>query len=126
MTFKEYILRPGKQEDMLTMSVGYDYLSKKSENYDGLIQFLEDIQPNKLERDYLLTYLATALFGNLLELFTILIVLQLIHIYLVTNFTSKTLRRNKFMKELQKYLDIKMIRFENSITNGIENLVLKK
>ncbi len=69
---KDHIFRPGKQEDMVTLSVGYKYSSEKSENYDGLLQFLEDIQPNKLERDYLLTYLSTALFGNSLELFTIL------------------------------------------------------
>ncbi len=69
---KDHSFRPGKQEDMLTMSVGYSYLPEKSENYDSLLQFLEDIQPKKLERDYLLTYLSTALFGNSLELFTIL------------------------------------------------------
>ncbi len=69
---KEHIFRSGKQEDMLTMSVGYAFSAEKSENYNSLIQFLEDIQPNKKERDYLLTYLSTALFGNSLELFTIL------------------------------------------------------
>ena len=69
---KEHIFRAGKQEDMITLSVGYSFASEKSENYDSLLQFLEDIQPNKLERDYLLTYLSTALFGNSLELFTIL------------------------------------------------------
>ena len=69
---KEHVFRPGKQEDMLTMSVGYNFTPEKSTNYASLIQFLEDIQPNKLERDYLLTYLSTALFGNSLELFTIL------------------------------------------------------
>ena len=69
---KTHIFRPGKQEDMLTMSVRYNYSSEKSENYDSLVQFLQDIQPDKKERDYLLTYLSTALFGNSLELFTIL------------------------------------------------------
>ncbi|ATZ80544.1 hypothetical protein BMW23_0496 [Bodo saltans virus] len=40
-------------------------------NYD-ILQFLEDIQPNKEEREYMLTYLSIGLFGNQLELFTIL------------------------------------------------------
>ena len=69
---KTHTFRDGKQNDMITMTVGYLYSPEKSKNYEGLVQFLEDIQPNKLERDYLLTYLSTALFGNSLELFTIL------------------------------------------------------
>ena len=69
---KTHDFRDGKQEDMITLSVGYNYSKDKSEAYPSLLQFLEDIQPNKKERDYLLTYLSTALFGNSLELFTIL------------------------------------------------------
>ena len=38
----------------------------------NLMKFLEDILPNKEERDYLLTYLSIGLIGNQLELFTIL------------------------------------------------------
>ena len=40
--------------------------------YQELLNFLEDILPNKDERDYTLTYLSIGLVGNLLELFTIL------------------------------------------------------
>ena len=69
---KKHEFRAGVQEDMLTMSVGYKYSNEKSDSYASLIQFLEDIQPNKKERDYLLTFMSTALFGNSLELFTIL------------------------------------------------------
>ena len=69
---KTHEFRNGKQEDMITMSVGYPYSPDKSDNYENLLKFLEDIQPNQKERDYLLTYLSTALFGNSLELFTIL------------------------------------------------------
>ncbi len=69
---KEHTFTPGKQDDMVTMSTGYNFAPEKSENYDSLLQFLEDIQPNKVERDYLLTFLSTALFGNSLKLFTIL------------------------------------------------------
>ncbi len=69
---KTHVFRDGKQDDMCTMSVGYNYSEDKSENYNSLIQFLKDIQPDEKEREYLLTFLSTALFGNSLELFTIL------------------------------------------------------
>jgi P4 family phage/plasmid primase-like protien len=52
--------------------VGYDYSDKHTEKYEELLSFLQDIQPNKEERDYMLTYLSIGLVGNLLELFTIL------------------------------------------------------
>jgi P4 family phage/plasmid primase-like protien len=64
--------REGNPNDYITMSVGYDYVDKHTEKYKDLIKFLEDIQPNKNERDYMLTYLSIGLVGNLLELFTIL------------------------------------------------------
>ena len=64
--------RDGKPEDFITMSVEYDYQAHHTEKYNELLQFLEDIQPNKEERDYMLTYLSIGLVGNLLELFTIL------------------------------------------------------
>ncbi len=69
---KTHKFRDGKQDDMITMTVGYDYSNNKSKNYNSLIQFLKDIQPDEKEREYLLTFLSTALFGNSLELFTIL------------------------------------------------------
>ena len=40
--------------------------------YNELLKFLEDIQPNKEERDYMLTYLSYCIIGNMLDLFTIL------------------------------------------------------
>jgi P4 family phage/plasmid primase-like protien len=64
--------REGNPNDYITMTVGYDYVNKHTNKYNDLIKFLEDIQPNKLERDYMLTYLSIGLVGNLLELFTIL------------------------------------------------------
>ena len=69
---KTHAFRDGNQDDRITMSVGYDYSDKKSDAYTNLIQFLKDIQPDQKEREYLLTFLSTALFGNSLELFTIL------------------------------------------------------
>jgi P4 family phage/plasmid primase-like protien len=64
--------REGKPDDYITMSVGYNYDNKHTEKYNELLTFLNDIQPNKEERDYMLTYLSIGLVGNLLELFTIL------------------------------------------------------
>jgi P4 family phage/plasmid primase-like protien len=63
--------REGTQEDYISLSVGYDYSDKHTEKYNDLLKFLEDIQPNKEEREYMITYLSTGLIGNLLELFTI-------------------------------------------------------
>ena len=35
------------------MTCGYDYKSEPSEYYNDVVKFLEDIQPNKDEREYL-------------------------------------------------------------------------
>lgn len=55
------------------MSVGYEYRNDYSENYNDLLDFLEDIQPIKEERKELLNHLSTILYGNITELLTILI-----------------------------------------------------
>jgi len=65
--------RKGKKEDYITMTVGYDYVETPSKHYNNLIQFLEEIQPNKEERDYLLTFLSLPLFGENTQ--------ELIHIF---------------------------------------------
>lgn len=67
-----HTFREGRIDDYISMSTGYNYKSKYSVYHEKLLKFLEDIQPDKNERDYLLTYISTALFGNTLELFTIL------------------------------------------------------
>ena len=69
---KTYEFRDGKPDDMITMSTGYNYTPQYTEKYPDLMRFIEDIQPQKEEREYLLTYLSHSLFGNTLELFTIL------------------------------------------------------
>jgi P4 family phage/plasmid primase-like protien len=70
---RTHIFRDGKTDDYISMCTGFDYTNKHTIHYKKLLKFLEDIQPNKIERDYLLTYISTALFGNTLELFTVLI-----------------------------------------------------
>jgi P4 family phage/plasmid primase-like protien len=69
---RTFEFREGHPDDYITMSVGYEYQNHHTEKYEYLLKFLEDIQPNKEERDYMLTYLSIGLTGNLLELFTIL------------------------------------------------------
>jgi P4 family phage/plasmid primase-like protien len=69
---QNFEFREGKPTDYVTMTVGYDFQEQHTDKYNGLLQFLNDIQPNKEERDYMLTYLSIGLVGNLLELFTIL------------------------------------------------------
>jgi P4 family phage/plasmid primase-like protien len=69
---KELCFRDGKQSDHITMSVGYNYDEKHTKKYKDLQKFLNDIQPNKEEFDYAMTYLSIGLIGNMLELFTIL------------------------------------------------------
>jgi hypothetical protein len=69
---QKFEFRKGEPTDYITMTVGYDYQENHTEKYNDLLKFLEDIQPNKEERDYMLTYLSVGLVGNLLELFTIL------------------------------------------------------
>ena len=65
--------RDGKPEDYISMTTGYDFPLEYTEHKENVINFFEDIQPNKQERDYLLTYLSLALTGlNELELFSIL------------------------------------------------------
>ena len=64
-------------DDYISMSVKYNYIDEQSEEYnkeleDKLMIFLEEIQPNKAQRDYLLTYLSTCIIGlNLLQHFVI-------------------------------------------------------
>ena len=64
--------REGRPDDYISMTVGYDYNNQHTEKYNELLQFLEDIHPNKEERDFMITYLSIGLIGNQLELFTIL------------------------------------------------------
>jgi P4 family phage/plasmid primase-like protien len=69
---KNFEFREGTPDDFVTLSVGYDFSHEYSDKYHELLSFLEDIQPNKEERDYMITYLSIGLIGNMLELFTIL------------------------------------------------------
>ena len=74
----EMEFRKSKFDDYVSMSVNYDYISPNDDKYDikkeeRLIKFIEEIQPEKKQRDYLMTYLSTCLIGeNNLQHFVIL------------------------------------------------------
>ena len=76
---KNKCLRESIPEDYISMSGKYDYINEKSIEYDEekmnkLEIFLEEIQPDKDQREYLLTYLSTCIIGiNLLQHFVIFI-----------------------------------------------------
>jgi P4 family phage/plasmid primase-like protien len=69
---RTYEFRNGTPEDYITLSVGYDYSDKYTEKFPELLKFLNDIQPNPEEYEYMMTFLSIGLIGNVLELFTIL------------------------------------------------------
>ncbi len=70
---QKFEFRNGKYDDYISITCGYDYVAEESKYMDSLMKFLEDIQPDKQQLDYLLTLISTALTGkNIEELFTIL------------------------------------------------------
>lgn len=74
---KNKCFRQIKPDDYVSMTVRYNYIDKNSDKYDKtieekLLDFLEQIQPNESQRDYLLTYLSTCIIGiNLLQHFVV-------------------------------------------------------
>lgn len=64
--------RDGKMEDYICMTTGYSYNNNYSNKYEDLLKFLHDILPNESEYEYFMLYLSCALYGNTLELFSIL------------------------------------------------------
>jgi phage/plasmid-associated DNA primase len=58
------IFRDGIPDDLITLTVGYDYTSIKTEKYNNIIKFFEDIQPDHNDREYLLKFLSSCLNGE--------------------------------------------------------------
>jgi len=54
---KNFEFREGKINDNISMGVGYNYNPEYSTNKDKLMIFLNDIQPNKEDFEYMMTYL---------------------------------------------------------------------
>lgn len=62
---QKFEFRETKYDDYISMSVGYDYQKEHTNKHHELLQFLEDILPDKKDRDELLTYLSSGLVGNI-------------------------------------------------------------
>ena len=63
---KEKRFRDGRPEDYLTMTTGIDYqeLDTDSEEYKSVIQLMEDIHPEKEQREYVYTLMSTWVAGH--------------------------------------------------------------
>jgi len=77
--FNKMEFRKSEFNDYVSMTVNYDYIKEGDEKYDKekkqrLDKFIEEIQPEKKQREYLLKYLSTCLVGiNKLQHFVILL-----------------------------------------------------
>jgi P4 family phage/plasmid primase-like protien len=58
---KGKIFRGGNPDDMISMSVCYNFPTSYSNKKDGLLKFLDDILPVNEDRTYILTYISTCL-----------------------------------------------------------------
>jgi P4 family phage/plasmid primase-like protien len=61
---KTHTFRDGISSDFVTLCTNYAYSDTESEYMPCLLKFLEDLQPDKNERDYMLTFLSTILGGS--------------------------------------------------------------
>lgn len=67
---KSYLFREGKPDDYVSMTTGYDYIENHTSRITDLQKFLEDIQPDAREREYMLMFFSLGLVGtNTHELF---------------------------------------------------------
>jgi phage/plasmid-associated DNA primase len=66
-----FTFRDGETTDYISLGVNYDYTNIYSKYKEDVLKFIEDIQPNKDNREYLLLFLSTCLNKNTEELFTI-------------------------------------------------------
>ena len=60
---KNFKFRDGIQTDFISMTVGYPYIDKYSEKINEIKKFFKDIQPDKEQREFLLTFLGSCLLG---------------------------------------------------------------
>uniref|UniRef100_A0A6C0CB60 SF3 helicase domain-containing protein n=1 Tax=viral metagenome TaxID=1070528 RepID=A0A6C0CB60_9ZZZZ len=60
---KTHVFRDGLPSDYVSMSVGYDYISKPNEYNKDLTEFLNSIQPCEEDRDFLLKHTSSGLCG---------------------------------------------------------------
>ena len=62
--FKKLEFRDGTPEDFISLTVGYAYIDKHTKKINDIKKFFEDIQPDKEQREYLLTFLGSCLLGT--------------------------------------------------------------
>ena len=60
---KKFEFRDGKPEDFVSMTVGYPYANKYSKQIKDIEKFFKQIQPDKEQREFVLTYLSSCLLG---------------------------------------------------------------
>ena len=89
--------RDGRPNDNISFTTGYDYNPNYSENKDMLLKFLSDIQPNKDELDYLLTFLSLCISSQTPE--------ELLHIFQGTSRNGKSALRDLLIATLGNYYD---------------------
>ena len=56
--------RDGKPDDYVSSCVGYKYVSKHTDKLKEIKQFFKDIQPDKDQREFLLTFMGSCLVGT--------------------------------------------------------------
>ena len=61
---KKNEFRDGKPDDYVSFCVGYNYVATYSDKIDEIKKFFKDIQPEKEQREFLLTFLGSCLVGT--------------------------------------------------------------
>ena len=62
--FKKLEFRDGTPDDFISLTVGYAYVDKHTDKLNDIKKFFKDIQPEKEQREYLLTFLGSCLLGT--------------------------------------------------------------
>ena len=62
--FKKLKFRDGTPDDFISLTVGYAYVDKYTDKLNDIKKFFKDIQPEKEQREYLLTFLGSCLLGT--------------------------------------------------------------
>jgi P4 family phage/plasmid primase-like protien len=60
----KYIFRESRSDDFITQQIKFSYKTEKTPYYNDVVKFFEDIQPNREDREYLLKFLASCLYGG--------------------------------------------------------------
>ena len=108
-----------KPSHLITMTIGYEYRKKYSDNKNNLLKYLEDILPNEEVREYLLIYLGKCLCNSSEGTTTFLIgesknLVELIKLTFGDYYSNETNVKNKRIYIIDNYDD----------TNNTKNIQL--